>query len=183
MCSLDSFCGPATVAKASALMANSSMRWNEDRPAFEIAVVNRSKNPIDLFQRMLLDEWRNFHLAGHDQFEGRRVEFRRTSPVAKSARVIRHEIGQSDLRLVHGEADHAQCGAVIEQAECRLLAGAGARTFKDDPFGLPQTVLFREIRNCCLELACGKLLRVESKGRALLRDRVELALLDINSDH
>src|SRR6516162_10977290 len=114
MCSLGSFCGPATAAKASALMPNSSMRWNQDRPAFKIAVVNCSKNLIDLLQRMLLDEWRNFHFAGHDQFEGGRVEFWRTSPVAKTARVIRHEIGQSDLRLVHGEADHAQCGAVIE---------------------------------------------------------------------
>src|SRR6516164_9767001 len=104
MCSLGSFCGSVTAAKASALMANSSMRWNEDRAAFEITVVNRSKNPIDLFQRMLFDEWRNFHFAGQHQIEGRRVEFRRTSPVAKSARVVRHEIGQSDLRLIHGEA-------------------------------------------------------------------------------
>jgi hypothetical protein len=118
---------------------------------------------IDFVQRMLFDKRRNFHLAGHDQFEGRRVEFWRASPVAERARVIGHEIGQADLGFLHREADHAQCGTVVEQAECRFLAGARARAFKDDPFRLPQTFLFCEILNRRLELSCRQLLGTQSK--------------------
>src|SRR3990172_11770795 len=106
--------------------------------------VSGLEHAIDLAQRVLLDERRNLYAAVEHELESVRVELRRTAPIANRAGVEGHQVGQPDLYLIHGEADHGECRPVIEKAECRLLAGAGARAFKNDPFALAQATLLRE---------------------------------------
>ena len=102
---------------------------------------------------MLLDERSDLDAPLQHEIERRRVELGRAAPIAERARVERHQIGQAQLDLVHREADHAERGAAIEQAECGLLAGAGARAFEDDPLDRAQAAFLGEALDRALELA------------------------------
>src|SRR5579872_3897695 len=159
------------------------MVWYQDGPAFEFAVVDRLEDSVDLVEWMLFHERCDLDAAAQDHIQRGRVEFRRTSPIAERAGVVRHEIGEPNLDLVHGEADHAQRGAMIDQAECGFLPGARARTFEDDPFGLPQRTAIGETLYRRFDFAGGKLSRIQSQGRTLLRDRVELVLIDVHGNN
>src|SRR5262245_44957102 len=92
---------------------------------------------VDLAQRMLLDERRDLDAAVQHELERLWIELRWTAPVPDRAGMERHQVGKPDLDLVHGEADHAQGRAVIEQAECGFLALARAGAFENDPLALP----------------------------------------------
>src|SRR6516164_11229917 len=111
---------------ASALMTSSSVRGNENGAALERTGMGRLEHLIDFAERVFFDERRHLDPAVQHQLKRLRIEFRRTAPVANRAGVIGHEISESDLDLIHGESDHTQSRARIEQAERNFLPGAGA---------------------------------------------------------
>ena len=131
----------------------SSWGGNEHGAARKRAVMGRFEHVIDLAEWMLLDERAEFDAAVENQIERLRIELRRAAPVAERARVVGHQVRQPHLDLVHGEADHAERRAMIEQAERRFLPGARARAFEDDPLGLPQPALLGERLDRRFELA------------------------------
>src|SRR5664279_3832965 len=125
----------------SAFIENSSRCGNEYGTAVEDAGMGRLKHLIDLAERMLLDELANLDAAIHHEFQGGGIEFGRASPVPDRARVERHQVGAPDLDLVHRESDDSEGGAMVDQTECRFLAGTRAGAFENNPLGLAQAVL------------------------------------------
>src|SRR6516225_10065775 len=123
---------------ASAFMTSSSVGGNENGAALEHTSMGGLEHLIDFAERVFFDERRHPDAPVQDQLKRFRIEFRRTAPVADRAGVIGHEIGKSNLDLIHGESDHTQSRARIEQAERNFLPGAGAGAFENDPFGLPE---------------------------------------------
>ena len=121
-------------------------------------------------------------LAVEHEVERRRVVLGRAAPVADRARVERHQVRQPDFDLVHREADHRQRRAVDEQAVGGELAGGGARALEDEPLGGAQAVLLREGADRGLDRLGVERAGVERQRRAVVRDRLELGVVDVDRD-
>src|SRR5262249_59682242 len=104
-----------TLRMASAVMTSSSMSRNKNGAALKRAGMNGFEHLVDLVERMLFDERRDLDPAVEHQFERLRIEVRGTAPVSDRPGVERHQVGEADLDLVHGEADDSKRCAVIKQ--------------------------------------------------------------------
>src|SRR6516164_9307116 len=161
----------------------SSQFGNEYGATLEGASMGRLKHLIDLSERMLLDELTDLDATVHDEIESGRIEIRRASPVADSTRVKRHEVREPNLDLIHGESDHCQGRPVIDQAECRFLAGARTRALKDDPLALAQAVSLGKLLDCRFDVARRHLPGIQRKRDAGSGNGGKPVLVHIECDH
>src|SRR3990170_3080844 len=98
---------PLQTASADMAFCSSGGR-DKNRTALERAGMNGFEHPVDVVQRVLLDEWHDLDAAAEHQFQRLRIEFRRTAPVADRAGMESHQVRQPDLDLVHGEPDDGE---------------------------------------------------------------------------
>src|SRR5450631_355925 len=150
-----------------AVIEDSSRCRYENGAALECASVYGFEHLVNLAERVLFDKRRNLDATVQHEFQGIGIKFGRTSPVSNRPRVIGHQVRESYLDLVHGESDNGKRGAVIEQAECRLLPDAGARTFENDPLGLAQAAFLGEGLDRRFDVARRHLFRVQRERGAL----------------